>query len=130
MTYTELKQKQSREINEFQGIFFAFSKEQFADGMKKIGLMPEDKTKIYSLGAGGYILKERSKDFDNMLNNFEKEKQELKKEEKTLLDALVYELKNHEFCITLDPNDALDALGWKKEDISPKTLRKAMSLSR
>jgi hypothetical protein len=128
-TYTELKQKQSKEINDFQGIFFAFSNEQFKEGMISLGLQTEDTSKIYSIGAGGYILKEKSKDFHAMLERFESEKKELKKQEKTLVEALVYELKNHEFCITLDPNDALNALGWDKDSIEPKLLKKAMSLA-
>lgn len=129
MTYTELKQRQSKEMNDFEGIFFAFSNEQFKEGMQKIGLLPDDTSKIYSLGAGGYILKDKSKAFHEMLDRFEKEKQDLKKQEKSLLEALVYELKNHEFCITLDPNDALDALGWNNNEIDPKILKKAMALS-
>lgn len=129
MTYTELKQRQSKEMNDFEGIFFAFSNEQFKEGMQKIGLLPDDTSKIYSLGAGGYILKDKSKAFHEMLDRFEKEKQDLKKQEKSLLEALVYELKNHEFCITLDPNDALDALGWNENEIDPKILKKAMALS-
>jgi len=128
-TYTELKQKQSKEMNDFQGIFFAFSNEQFKEGMTSLGLQAEDTSKIYSIGAGGYILKEKSKDFHAMIDRFESEKKELKKQEKTLLEALVYELKNHEFCITLDPNDALNALGWDKDSIEPKLLKKAMALA-
>jgi hypothetical protein len=128
-TYTELKQKQSKEINDFQGIFFAFSNEQFKEGMASLGLQAEDTKKIYSIGAGGYILKDRAKDFYAMLERFDSEKKELRKQEKTLVEALVYELKNHEFCITLDPNDALNALGWSAKDIEPKLLKKAMSLA-
>ena|SRR3990167_2107137 len=128
-TYQELKARQSKEMNGFKGIFFAFSNEQFKEGMASIGLTAEDIGKIYSFGAGGYILKERSKNFHAMLERFSQEKDELKKQEQAMIDALAYELRNHEFCITYNPQDALDALGWSKEEISPKILKKAMALA-
>jgi len=43
--------------------------------MREIGLEPDETSKIYSLGAGGYIRKDRSKDFHSM---FELHRQELK----------------------------------------------------
>ena len=128
-TYTELKARQAKEMNEFQGIFFAFSNEQLKEGLEKLGLTLEDTSKIYSIGAGGYILKERSKDLDAMFKRWEQEREELKKEEKNLLDALVYELRNHEYCITGDPDDALNALGWDRKDIDPKLLGKACAMA-
>ena len=126
-TYIELKRKHAEELNSFEGIFFAFSNEQFKEGMEKIGLKAEDTKAIYSLGAGGYIRKERSKDFSDMFKRHAEERKTRKKEEKYLFDSLVYELKNHEYCITLDTADALNALGYNKEDIEPKLLKKAIS---
>ena len=46
--YVELKRRQEKEVNEFP-MFFAFSKEQFSEGMKKLGLEPDEKDKIYSI---------------------------------------------------------------------------------
>ena len=39
----------------------------------------------------------------------------------------MYELANHEYCYTLDTADALNALGYNKEDIEPKILKKAIA---
>ena len=125
--YTDLKARQAKELNDFEGIFFAFNNEQFKEGMEKIGLTVEDTKLIASLGAGGYIRKDRSEAFHAMFKRHKDEKNTRKQEEKYLFESLVYELKNHEFCITLDPADALDALGYDRESIDPKMLKKAMA---
>lgn len=124
--YTELKARQAKELNDFEGIFFAFNNEQFKEGMEKIGLTVADTKQIYSLGAGGYIRKDKSEAFSAMFKRHREEKTQAKKEEKFLFDSLVYELRNHEYVITYDPTDALNALGYKKEDIEPRILKKAM----
>ena len=128
-TYQELKARQAKELNNFKGIFFAYSNEQLKEGMEKVGLTMEDTKQIYSLGAGGYILKDRSKEFHAMFERHNKEKKERIKEEKFLFDSLVYELQNHEFCITGDVSEALEALGYNKKDIDSKILKKAMIIA-
>ena len=121
-TYTELKTRQAKELNDFEGIFFAFNQEQFKEGLEKV---KADVKEIYSLGAGGYIRKDKSKAFNDMFKRHNKEKAQRRKEEKFILDSLVYELRNHEYCITYNPQDALDALGLVKEDIDTSLLKKA-----
>ena len=128
-TYTQLKQRQEKELNEFKGIFFAFNNNQFEEGMTSIGLTVADTKQIYSLGAGGYIRKDRSADFHAMMDRHADERQQLKKEESALLEALVYELRNHEYCISGEFEPALDALGFSREDIDPAILKKACSLA-
>lgn len=128
-TYQALKARHSDELNKFEGIFFAFSNDQFKEGMEKIGLTVADTSKIFSLGAGGYILKNKSADFNAMFKRHAEEKRQRKQEEKFLLDALAYELRNHEYCITYDPSDALDALGLSKEDVDPKIMKQACLLA-
>jgi hypothetical protein len=125
--YTELKSRQAKELNDFEGIFFAFSNEQFKEGMEKIGLTMEDTKQIMSLGAGGYILKTKASAFAAMFKRHAEEKKTRKLEEKFLFDSLVYELNNHEYCITSDTKDALDALGYSKEDVDPVILKKAIA---
>ena len=125
--YTDLKIRQAKELNDFEGIFFAFNNEQFKEGMEKIGLTIEDTKQISSLGAGGYIHKDRSEAFHAMFGRHAEEKKTRKQEEKFLFDSLVYELNNHEYCITLDTADTLNALGYNKEDLDPKILKKAIT---
>lgn len=129
-TYLEMKKRHSEDIDSFEGIFFAFNNQQFEEGMNKIGLTVNDKNQIYSIGAGGYILKTKSQDFENMLTRHQTERKELKQNEKKLLAALVYELQNHEYCISRDEEPALNALGLDKEDINPVILKKALRLAR
>ena len=117
MKYTELKQKHEKELNNFKDMFFAFNDKQFNEGMESIGLTEKDTDKIYSLGGGGYILKEKSKDFNNMFENRHTELSEALKDKDFLLDALSYELANHEFCITYDYEPTFESLGITIEDI-------------
>ena len=117
MKYTELKQKHEKELNNFKDMFFAFNDKQFHEGMESIGLTKKDTDKIYSLGGGGYILKEKSKDFNNMFENRHIELSEALKDKDFLLDALSYELANHEFCITYDYEPTFESLGITIEDI-------------
>jgi len=128
-TYQEQKTRQAEELNKFEGLFFAFSNKQLKEGLEKIGLAEGDTDKIYSLGAGGYILKEKSKEFNDMFKRHAEEKKERKQDEKYLLEALAYELNNHEYCVTYDVTEALDALGWSVDSIDPKILKKACSMA-
>lgn len=126
LTYRELKDSQSAELNNFKGVFFAFDKDQFSQGMKKIGLDPSDTDKTYSLGnTGGYILKEKSPEYKAMFDRHEQELAERMEDKDFLYNALVYELCNHEYCITQSYTDALYALGINEEDIDTKVLLKA-----
>ena len=83
-TYIEMKDRHSKEYNEFTKgcVFFAFSEEQFNEGMEKIGLTPNDTDKIYRTAGGGFILRTKSKDQAKLFKRFYKEKQEAIKNDK------------------------------------------------
>lgn len=125
-TYRELKARQQKEFNNFEGMFFAFSNERLYEGMKAQGLDPKDTDKIVSIGAGGFLLKSRREDFRAMNKRFEKEKRERSKEEKYLVEAIAYELANHEFAVTGDATDALEELDVDAGTLDPKILDKAI----
>ena len=126
MTYLELNQKHMDELENFEGIFHAFSASQFKDGLKKFGLKLEDaKENVAFLHSGSYILKSRGDAFSSMLNAHHTEKQELFKDEQFLLRALTYELCNHEYCYNCDPTDALETLGLEYEDVPRDIMIKA-----
>lgn len=129
MTHAGLKAKHSKEFGELEGIFFAFSNEQFIEGMEKIGLKKEDTHEICSLGAGGYMLKSQKEAFKAMLDRHDAERKAFRKDQKNLFDALVYELNNHEYCITYDVMPALDALGLTREEVDPAMLKRACKAS-
>ena len=106
-TYTEMKARHSKEFGEFEGVFFAFS--------------------IVSIGAGGYLLKNKREAFHALFNRQAAERKELKKDESKLVEALVYELSNHEYCITGNPEDALNALGLTLESVPQRVLKRAIN---
>jgi len=125
-SYYELKEKHQKEVDDFAGIFFAFNKKQFAEGMQKVGLTEDQKDKIYSLGnTGGFILKEKSQSFHDLLERHSKELKDLLESEKHLLDALIYELWNHEYCITMSVTEALESLGLEVKEVDGEILKKA-----
>lgn len=125
-TYQNQKARHSKELNDFEGIFFAFSNQQFEEGMKKIGLNSNDTELIYSLGAGGFIRKDRSKAFSNLFKKHAEERKQRNKDEKFLIESIAYELANYEYCITGCVDDALDALNLDKNKLDSKILKKAI----
>ena len=125
MKYIELKRRQENEISNFEGIFFAFSAQQVIDGMHKVGLKPDEKEKIVSIGCGCFVLKEKKSQLIELFDQHQKEIKAIKEDKKLLLDALSYELANHEYCITGRASDALDVLGLKAEDVPEDIFKQA-----
>lgn len=122
-TYNELKQVLHDRMNNFEGLFFAFSNEQLREGMQKLGI--KDTKEIVSIGAGGFVLKSRVQAFKDTIEQNDKDLAEFLSNRTGLLDALVYELGNHEYCITYDETDALRALDLELDTIAPDVLREA-----
>lgn len=124
MDYKQLKLKHSKQVNDFQGLFFAFSNEQLNEGLTKIGAKIEE---ICSIGAGGYILKAKRKEFDDMFKSFEVERIEFMKSEKRLINAIIIELANHEYSYTRDVSDTVETMGLDVNDKFTNTcLKKAI----
>ena len=132
--YETFKKKFEKEFNEFP-MFFAFSNEQFNEGMKKLGLKESETNKLLSIGAGGYIRKSDIRQFNRI---FEKREQEFKDAIKNDLtgDGFIkqmfrYELENHEYYITRDLTETLEALELKMEDINNnKALMNGLNLAK
>lgn len=129
MTYQELRKTLQDRVSDFDGLFFAFSNEQLEGELARVGITLEEAKKgkqIVSIGAGGFLLKTRVRAFTELMDANEMELKEFKKREKNLIDSLVFELANHEYCFTLDPSDALAAIGESLETVSRKALLKAI----
>lgn len=132
--YKELKERFQKEFNKFP-IFFAFDEGQFKEGMKKLGLKEDEIDKVLSIGAGGYIRKTDIKKFNQM---FEKRAQELKDAIKNDLTGegfikqmFRYELANHEYYITCDLSDTLEAVGLTMEEInSNEALKNGLEMAK
>jgi len=118
MKYTELKEYYREKINNQKGMFFAFNKEQFEEGMQKIGLDIEKINQIAKIGGGGYILKSEVKNFNNLVKE-----QQSKIKEKMLNDynfargAIKYEMFNIEYCYNESDEEVLSILSLTFEDL-------------
>lgn len=119
--YRAMKDRHQKEVNEFP-MFFAFSNEQFAEGMKKLGLEPSETDKIYRLGnTGGFYRKTDGQKLKDMFDRHEKEMADAIAQDTTgtgfIFEMFLYELANHEYCITYEYEDTFRAVGLTSEEI-------------
>lgn len=117
--YKSMKEKQQKEFNEFP-MFFAFSDEQFEEGMKKLGLNPSETDKIYKFGGtGGFYRKENATLLHEMLKRHDEEMNNaIKNDDEFIFDMFNYELGNHEYIVTYDVSDTLSALGFTIDEVN------------
>lgn len=118
--YIEIRNKHEKRVNAFP-ISFAFSDKQFDEGMKKLGLTPDDTDKVISIGGGGFIRKTDVEAFGQMWDDLRKEHNDLIEQDKTgdgyIKDMFVFELENYEFGYTHELNATLTALEFTYEDV-------------
>lgn len=119
--YKEMKDRHGKEVNDFP-MFFAFSNEQFDEGMKKFGLEPDQKDQICSTGYGGFIKKSDKQALVDMFDRQRDERNALIEADKTgegfIYDMFDYELASHEYGYTRDISDAVRALGLTIAEIN------------
>lgn len=128
MLYEEFRNKRQDEFDNFKGIGFAYSNKQFNKLLEKLNTTSDN---LYSIGHGGYILKNRYNDFMDMLIRNDNELDELMKDYDFCLSALKFELFNHEYGITYDNTPALEALNLTSEDlINNETVARAYKEAR
>lgn len=130
--YVELKNKLQKEFDEFP-FGFAFSQEQFEKMKEELGV--KENNELISIGAGGYIRKSDEKALDDLINGKELRMKEAIDQDKTgegfIKDMFLYELANHEYCITYELEDTLNALDLTYEDvINDDRLRLGLELAR
>lgn len=122
MTYSELKERQQQEVNDFPFIW-AFNEKQLAEGMQRLGLDPAtDKDKLQNIGAGGIIRKTDAAAMRAMFDRHRRELQEAIAADKTgdgfIYDMFSTELANHEYSYTGDVTDAVNACGLTVEQLN------------
>lgn len=130
--YVELKNKLQKEFDEFP-FGFAFSNEQFEKMKEELGV--KENNELISIGAGGYIRKSDEKALDDLINGKELRMKKAIEEDKTgegfIKDMFLYELANHEYCITYELEDTLNALDLTYGDImNDDRLRLGLELAR
>ena len=133
MTYMEFKEKRQKEVNELP-MYFAFSDKQFNELMVKLGYNDENVflKDIMTIGGGSIILKKDKELVMNTFDRIDKELTENFKNDEFLESVFEYELGNHEYCITYDINEALDALDisydeYKMSERIQKIAKKAIT---
>lgn len=127
--YQELTSKHQKKVNEFP-IIFAFSNFQLAKGMSELGVT--DTSELVGVGGGGFIAKRDVERYTTLGEDIEKELQQhiIDDEDGTgfVYDMFYYELCNHEYNITYDVQDALNALNYTADDINKdEKLKRALT---
>ena len=118
--YLELKNNNQKRFNDFSKKYiywiFAFDNKEFENKLKEHNLTKND---IISIGAGGFIKKEHKELYLQEMNRLRRnnEFKQIKDDDLEVKKAFIYELANHEYCITGYLGDALDALGTTEEEI-------------
>lgn len=119
--YQEMITRHQTEFNEFP-MFFAFNKQQFSEGMQKLGLDPSDTKAISSFGAGGFYRKADAPLLYEMLDRQHQELSDAITADQTgdgfIYDMFDYELANHEYGYTQDLSDTLQALNLTPEEVN------------
>ena len=120
--YRELRKTQQKRVDSIlnQYAFFAFSDEQFREGLQRFGLStdPDDLKKIVRFFGGGYILKDHAGELRQALTkNHEELHEALHSGADFAHDAFLTELYDHEYSYTGDPTDAVEALGLTMEEV-------------
>ena len=120
----ELRNRQQKRFDDFcnQYAFFAFNHDQLLDGLRKLNITEEEAAeKLYSMGGGGYYLKEKAAEFNSIITLGDKERREAAADPETgdkyLFQMFYYELNNHEYSYTGEMEETLDSLGYTWEDV-------------
>lgn len=111
-TYFELKKRHSDEFSVFP-IAFAFSKEQFEEALIELDAKADD---CCSIGGGGIIKKTDSKALQEFIARHVTELEDAFRVDAVLIEAIIYELGNHEYGYTYDPTDTIEALDLNMDD--------------
>lgn len=131
-TYRQLRERQQKEFNNFEGMGACIAP-QFERGfMDKLGIKSMDEAT--HIGWGMFCRNDRLNDYRDMAKRHHKELDEAIASDKTgegfVKGMFYYELANHEAQITGDPTDALAALGYTmKTVVEDKVLHHGYNLA-
>ena len=103
--YTELRDKIAKQVSEFP-MAFAFNDKQLAEAKQKLEVA--DHKELVHVGGGCLIRRIDKPAFNAMHEATKTERAEAMLDDDYLYDGFLYELGNHEYCITYDPTDTLD----------------------
>ena len=128
--YGIVRNKHQEEFNRFtkDKAFFAFSDEQFLEGIKGMGMtLEEAKKNLASLGYGMFVPKKYLKEYRSMDNRHFNQSKMFMSNPDYAYAAFLYELVNHEYGYTYDPEDAVMSLGYSLDEVERNpVLREAL----
>ena len=126
-SYSDLLNRHQREVNAFP-IKWAFSDSQFTQAMRELGLDPSDIGAIIGIGGGGFMRKSDNEAFHAMLERHQQERAEAIASDKDgtgyLYEMFLYELGNHEYIYTYDPDETFEACGVTAEQVESNPIMK------
>ena len=111
-TYRQMSARHQKEVNEFP-FLFAFNKQQFEEGCKKLGVT-DPKAELYALrGSGGFYRKTDAARLHEMTKRHNDEMDAAMLDEEFAVGAFCYEAGNHEYQINMDPDfDMANCFGY------------------
>lgn len=116
--YLELRDRHQQEMNEFS-MFFAFSKSQFDEGMKSIGLKPNQTGMVVQFFGGSFMKKTDLERYKEMCERHDRERSDAMAGDTDgtgyLLDMFRYELRNHEYGYTQEIGETLASVGLTRK---------------
>lgn len=123
MTYTQFNNWVQDKVNALP-VHYAFGERQFNEMLEKHfnGMSVADAPKLlYGNGCGGYYLKSDAELIRNTFAEIDETKNRLIAEDTTgsgfIYQMFIYELANHEYIITQDITDTMDAVGISADDL-------------
>lgn len=112
--YYELKEESQKKINDFP-MGFAITAKQFEEVKKKLNVKSNDE--LLRIFGNGFIRKSDQEAYTKLMDDIHKETEEAMKDDEYLFQGFLYELGNHEYCITYDPEDTLSCFGLTVKDL-------------
>lgn len=122
MCYIQLTAMNQKRINDLP-IHFSFGQANFEAKLAELGVTVDD---IDMLPAGGWVLKKDKDLYDRVTSECLQDIENFLADDDNLVNALEYELANHEYCITYDPSDTLAALDLDLDERVKRLLTKAI----
>ena len=132
--YKVLRDRQQEEFNSIP-LGFAFGQKQFDELLARWEITADEAPlKIAAIGAGGDIQKKDVPLLRAMTARHKAEMAAAIAEDQTgdgfICDMFSYELNNHEYSITYDTSDALEALGLTAAEVAAdKRLQRGLALA-
>ena len=114
--YEAMRARQQKAIDQYLSRygFFAFSEDQFKEGIKKLGADPGQ---LSSIPGGGYLLTDKVQGFIEMLQANKRERSAALTDPEYAFNMFYSELANHEYSYTGDAEETLQALGMSEETV-------------